>query len=49
MYKAYASRSEKKQNEETKAADANKKKSDEDKAPKQTHEDYRLWITTEAH
>jgi hypothetical protein len=49
MYKPYASGAEKEQNEETKAADANKKKSAEDKAPKQTHEDYRFWITTEAH
>jgi hypothetical protein len=40
IYKADSSRAEKEQNEETKTADANKKKVDED---------YRLWITTEAH
>jgi hypothetical protein len=49
MFNANASAAEKKQNEETQAADAMKKKTDKDKAPKRTHKDYRLWITTEGH
>jgi hypothetical protein len=46
MYKADASATEKKQNEETQAAGAMKKKTDKQKAPKGTHKDFRLWITT---